>query len=292
MRKVLSMIFMAAVVMFIAACALAESVTGYVKSGTMKVYASPTTSSRVLVTMVKGQKVTVVAHRKGWCRLQNAAGRIGYCKSTNLSKTDVNAGKCWIISDTACLVHASSGKTVQVTYGQCFTYVRTEGSRTYIKNRSGEIGWIDSDLVTRNNPFNLNTTVYTQVSGKLLQKTAFGKSSASKVSKNTRMTLLSVSPEKSWGAVLYKGKVYYVYYQLLNTKKAPSNGAFCVMRFDANIYKKASMSSKLIARVREGDLVRLTGFVKNFGAKIMTRDGVSGYISALPFTIKNRTRKG
>ena len=252
----------------------------------MKVYVSPTTSSRVLITMVRGQKVTAVVHSNGWCRLRNAAGKIGYCKSSNLSKADVNAGKCWIISDTACLVHASSGKSVQVTYGQCFTYVKREGSRTYIKNRSGETGWIDSDLVTRNNPFNLNTTVYTQVSGKLLQRTAFGKSSASKVSKNTRMTLLSVSPEKTWDAVLYKGKVYYVYAQLLSTKKAPSNGAPCVMRFDANIYKKADMSSKIIARVREGDLVRLTGFVKNFGAKIMTRDGISGYISALPFTIK------
>lgn len=287
MRRILSMILVIAFVTALAACAVAEGVTEYVKSNTMKVYALPKASSKVLATLYRGQKVSVVAYSKGWCQLENASGKTGYCKASNLSKTDINSGKCWVINDVACLVHTSSGKTVRVTYGMCFTYVKKEGSKTWIKNRAGEIGYIDSDLVSRTNPFNLYETVYPQVSGKLLLKTAFGKSSAINVSKNTKLTLLSVSPDKTWGAVLYRGKVYYVFHQLLNTEKAPSDGAVCVMQLDDTpVFTKASMTSKILTRLKKGDLVRLKGFVKGYGAKITTQDGVTGYISALPFTIK------
>ena len=56
-RKILSVLLVVSIVLAIPAYAMAEGTIGYVKASTMKVYASPSASSKVLAVMYKGQIV-------------------------------------------------------------------------------------------------------------------------------------------------------------------------------------------------------------------------------------------
>lgn len=282
MKRVFALALVCALIMVTAICANAESAIGYVRSTTMNIYSSTSTHAKVLRVMCKGQKVTVTAVKSGWCRLENASGQIGYCKASSLSKTNPSAGKCWIIDDVGCPVHTSSGKTVSAYYGQCFTFVKTDGAKTYICNGKGEVGYVDSKCVTRSNPYTRNTLVYAQTSGEILYKKAYGKSDVVSVSKNAPLTLVSLSPEQFWCAVLYKGKIYYTHPTLLDTSKAPSAGSVYAVTGNEAVFASPKWSAKVVANLKKGDLVRLVGYSKQFGAKVITTDGITGYLSALP----------
>lgn len=60
-----------------------------VKTKTVKVYKSNSTSSKVLGTLKKGTEVSVLAYNKTWARI-SVNGTVGYCKTSALTKSDVS----------------------------------------------------------------------------------------------------------------------------------------------------------------------------------------------------------
>jgi len=256
----------------------AESVTGYVKTDKLKVYQSASTSSKVLGTMRKGQTLTVLSTKNGWCQVKNSAGKVGYCKASGLSKTNPDSEKCWVSYGGTLTVRGANGKEAGTAwFGQCFTYVKTENGKTWFKNSKGQLGYFDSDCVTRTNPFKYNDTVYAQCAGKLLYKKAQAKGSGITLKKNTKLTLRAVSDDKNWAIVEYRGKRYYIQYPFIAPEKAPSVGRVYTVTVSGTVCKNANGTGGVLARLSAGDQVRLLGATA-YGCKVQTQSGVVGYI--------------
>lgn len=70
--------------------AVAESITVYVASNTLKIYQKATSSSKVLGTMAFAEKMTCTATKGSWAQVKNSDGSVGYCKKSGLTTDDPN----------------------------------------------------------------------------------------------------------------------------------------------------------------------------------------------------------
>jgi cell wall-associated NlpC family hydrolase len=64
--------------------------TAYVKTNSIKVYASASTSSEKLGTLNFGESITYVSKKGSWAKVQSDDGRTGFCKLSALTATNPN----------------------------------------------------------------------------------------------------------------------------------------------------------------------------------------------------------
>lgn len=62
----------------------------YISNNTLSVYASPSTSGKLLGTMSFGESLTLLSVDDGWATVRSASGTIGYCAYGGLTTTDPN----------------------------------------------------------------------------------------------------------------------------------------------------------------------------------------------------------
>ena len=82
--------------------------TVYVGSNTLPVYASASTSSKLLGTMSYGESMTLVAlHSETWAQVRNSSGAVGYCKIDGLTIENPNSLNATIyVTETGAKLYA------------------------------------------------------------------------------------------------------------------------------------------------------------------------------------------
>ena len=64
--------------------------TVYVTVSALPVYASASSSSKLLGTMCLGESMTMIGASDGWAKVRNSSGALGYCLVNGLSTKDIN----------------------------------------------------------------------------------------------------------------------------------------------------------------------------------------------------------
>ena len=260
--------------------------TVYAKDANTPVYQKPGASYKKIAHVKQNAELNVVAMtgNEKWLRVKNGS-KYGYVSVDDVSREPVSttsyAKKVYIVSENASTVYSGKGggkNLGSISHGQSYTLLSTSGKYARVKNSKGQIGYCLAELLSTENPNNMNATMYAQVSGNMLYTNSLLKGEGKYLKKGAKVTAVAETPEGGWYRVKYGGKFYYVKSILLNDEPAPDGGREVYASSDnTKVYAKASFSSKKLTTVNSNDTLRLVGMNKQ-GAKVKTESGVTGYI--------------
>lgn len=269
------------------------NIDAYVKEAGAHVYAKPGTGYKAIGTAAMGQKLKALAMTpdEKWVRVSNGK-RIGYIQADKLSKTPVSVhgalSRVWIISDNATIIRSSSsmssGSVGTVSHGQDYELIGKKDGQVCLRNSRGKTGWISESNVSTRNPNNLNETMYTQVSGRLLFRNAAfsAKHAGPTVKKNQAVTVVSKTPNGWFYRVKYNGKYYYASPLLLGKEKAPSSG-YTLRWKDGN--DSLYLNGKIVYQPKKGEELLVLGVSSNGEfLRVKAKDGTIGHRSYGFFT--------
>lgn len=148
LRRVVSALLIAMLMLAVCAPALADSFKVKVNSSSARVYNVPSTSSSVSVRAVKGTTVTVTAYANGWARI-SYKGYTGYMQIKYLNLVDrikAYTGKSTPVYKQD---SSSSSKLGTLSIGTAVYVVGVSGDYCRVQNKSGSVtGYVKSDNLT------------------------------------------------------------------------------------------------------------------------------------------------
>ncbi|MGN0185429.1 MAG: SH3 domain-containing protein [Aristaeellaceae bacterium] len=129
--------------------------TVYVGSNTLPVYASASTSSKLLGTMSYGESMTLVAlHSNTWAQVRNSSGAVGYCKLDGLTIENPNSLNTTIyVTETGAKLYAkpTTSATVLGTLKQNakYTAVAMTTDKVWLRLKNGSsYGYLLTDYAS------------------------------------------------------------------------------------------------------------------------------------------------
>ena len=129
--------------------------TVYVGSNTLPVYASASTSAKLLGTMSYGESMTLVTlHSETWAQVRNSAGAVGYCKLDGLTLEDPNSLNTTIyVTETGAKLYSkpTTSATVLGTLKQnaSYTAVAMTPDRVWLRLKNGSnYGYLLTDYAS------------------------------------------------------------------------------------------------------------------------------------------------
>ena len=237
--------------------------TVYVASNTLPVYASASTSAKLLGTMSFGESMTLVAlHSETWAQVRNSSGTVGYCRIDGLTTENPNILNMIIyITETGAKLYAKPTTSANVlgTLKQNAKYtavtITLDGQWLRLKNGSS-YGYLQTDYASTEEVDNpdpgLTGTVY------ISANTLVAYSSPSTSSKNLgtmsygeSMTLLDV--DGSWAKIQNSsGAVGYCKLDGLTTVNPNNlNATIYVTETGAKLYAKPTTSANVLGALKQ-----------------------------------------
>ena len=151
-RRICAILTVLLVLATLAPAAMAASYSARINSNSCRVYKSPSTSSRVLCTGVKGLNVTITGYSGDWARIRYR-GYTGYVKCEYLtlnSRITAYTAKSTPVYQRA---SSSSSRLGTLSTGSTVYVVGMDNGYYRIQNRSGSVtGYIKSGYLTATRP--------------------------------------------------------------------------------------------------------------------------------------------
>ncbi len=129
--------------------------TVYVISSTLPVYASASSSAKLLGTMVLGESMTLLSlEDDGWAQVRNSAGAVGYCKLAGLSTEDPNTLNMTVyITEDGARLFARPQTSAQVLgtlkRNAKYTAVAISADNAWVRLKNGsKYGFIQSEYLS------------------------------------------------------------------------------------------------------------------------------------------------
>lgn len=244
-----------------------------------KVYASASTSSKVLGTVKANQKLWLQETKNGWAKVM-LDGKVGYMSASGVKKTTKTA----YVKDVEVKVYASNSSSSKVlgtyAYGTKFTVEAVSGSWTRLVNGK-HVGFCKSSALTYTNPNNMSSTVYTQSDG---VKAYAAPSSSAKVigtvKVNAKMTCLAVYGD-TWCRVKYNGNIGFIKKSDLDTKKC--DGVSTAKMATGKVYEADWWTSGIANRFGRGETAIVTDVATGITWRVY-RSGGTNHADVQPYT--------
>ena len=151
-RRICAILTVLLVLATLAPAAMAASYSARINSNSCRVYKSPSTSSRVLCTGVKGLNVTITGYSGDWARIRYR-GYTGYVKCEYLtlnSRITAYTAKSTPVYQRA---SSSSSRLGTLSTGSTVYVVGMDNGYYRIQNRSGSVtGYVKSGYLTATKP--------------------------------------------------------------------------------------------------------------------------------------------
>ena len=261
--------------------------TVYARANKTPVYQKASTSYKKIASVKQNYKFNVIAMTPDgdWLRVKNGS-RYGFVRVDDVNREPVSvhgalvAKTVYVVSENASVVYSGKGggkNMGNISHGQSYTLLGTDGKYSRIRNGKGQVGWCLSELLSTENPNNMNATMYAQVGGGMLYTNSIFKGTPKKLNKDAKVTVVAKTPEGGWYRVKHGNKYYYVPSILLDDEKAPSSGREVYTKTDTPIYAKASYSARKTGTISAYEELTLIGLSKQ-GAKVRTTFGTTGYL--------------
>lgn len=215
--KRLIAIALALALLFINTAALA---TNWVAVVTKKstVYASASTSARVLGTIAKNKILALKQTKGGWAEVE-LNGKVGYMNASNIKQTTL----AMYVSAAAIKVYASNSASSRVLstfpYGTKVNLQAVNGDWARIVS-GDNVGYVKYSSLTSKNPNTLNLTVYTQAKGvKVYAAPSTSAKVISTLGANYQMKCVAICGNDTWCRVYKGGNYGYILKSNLGTSK-------------------------------------------------------------------------
>ena len=231
----------------------------YAQLKRVPVYQTPVRRSRRLRYLKQGETVTMVAITSDgmWARVSDSSGKFGFIPTIYLDDAPAAQGTpVWCSAGSASvMVNPENWIDIStVSFGQQLYLLGYLNNNTVAKVRTakGYVAYCDASVLSTSNPATMNTPMYTQVSGRILYKSASKDGKTLNVGKNVRVTLLGVDQAQEWGLVKYRGRQYYIPYLFLGANRLGRNYRIVVTTQETTIYGSTSVNPEIVATVPQG----------------------------------------
>jgi len=247
-----------------------------------KVYASASTSSKVLGTVNKNQSLNVLDWKNGWAKV-TLNGKVGYMDLDNVKKTTRTG---YVISKT-CKVYSSYNTSSKVlatfSYGSGLKVEAVNGSWARLLNGT-TVGYCRLSEISFTNPNTMTFTVYAQ-SNNVNVYTAPTESAKlmGTVSGNTKMTCLAVTDD-NWCRVQKGSYIGFIKKSDLATTKY--DGYSTAKMAAGKVYEADWWKSDIRTRFAKGEVAIVTDVATGITFRVY-RGGGTNHADVQPFTAED-----
>lgn len=287
MRRIVALVVALAALMT-AFTAQAEK-TAYVKTNSLKVYASASASSEKLVKLNFGESVTYIKKKGSWAKVRLSDGRVGFCALSGLTAKDPNGKeKTYYAKSDGVQAHArtSASSDALAEFGQndAVKVVAVTGdSKWYRVKLDGGYGYVEASKLAKTKtmePF----TVY------IAKNTVQFYKSASKSSKKVGVmsygeSVTCVKIDGNWAQVKNAaGKTGWCKKSQLTTKNPNGSAQTWYALTSVSVYAQPSTSAKELAKLDEGQDVDVVAETEDGMWMRLSLSGKYGYVKSAKFT--------
>ena len=263
------------------ACASALAATEWLGEVTKRstVYASASTSSKVLGTVNKAQDLYVLSWDNTWAKVK-LNGKVGYMSVSNVKKDPTTA----YVTSTTVTVYANNNTSSKVlgtyAYGESLKVEAINGSWARLKNGS-TVGYCKLSQISFTNPNTMNLTVYAQSNGvKVYTAPSTSSKQMGTVSGNTKMTCLAVINDE-WCRVKRGSNIGFILKKDLDTKKY--DGYSTAKMASGEVYEADWWKSDIRTRFGRGEYAIVTDVATGITFKVY-RGGGTNHADVQPAT--------
>jgi len=250
----------------------------YVQTKRVSMNRMPVQRSRRYRWLNQGDTVTMTAISSDglWARVSDGAN---YGFVPTIALDDMPAGQStpmWCAdASTPVLVNPDSWKQIgSLSLGQSVGLVGYIENNTIAKVRSasGYVAYCAASALSATDPASMNTPVYTQVSGRILYRSASEEARTANIGKNARLTLLGVDSSQYWALVKYGRRKFYVPYVLVGPSRLGKGSRTVVTTQDVQLYRN---NNEVIATLPTGTRLYLTAAQGSTARVATIADGVN-----------------
>ena len=276
----------------------------YAKSGGVKVYKKPDTSSSVLKVLALNDSYTGVAITPDskWIRMKNGS-TYGYALASQMG-TEANSEHGALVAETVYVIantlpvyvsaSASAKKMGTMAYGEVMKRMGVSDGWAKVMNDKGEVGYCANDGVAVENPNVLNVEVYVANDGVRIYKKPDTASGVLRTCKeDEKYTAVSATLDAMWLRIKYGSGYGYVKAEDMTLSGAApdpdpgaSAGTVYVLANTLPVYASASTSAKKMGTMAYGEAMMLFE-VSGDWAKVGNSSGEVGYCNVNGLTATN-----
>ncbi len=283
------------VALFVALAALMTALTAqaekrtYVKTNSLKVYASASTKSEKLGTLNFGESVTYLKRKGSWAKVRGDDGRVGYCQYGALTAKNPNGkGKTlYAKSDGATAYRrTSSSSSVCATYGQndevLVVAVTRDGKWYRVKHEDG-FGYVAASKLSKTKTMEPYTVYIAKSTVQFYKSASTSSKKVGVMSYGESLTCVKI--DGKWAKVKNaSGKTGWCKKNQITTDNPNRSAQTWYAQTAAVVYAKPSTSAKQLEKLTAGtdvDVVAKTGDGKWMRVSL---SGTYGYAEAAQFS--------
>ncbi|MBQ1255682.1 MAG: SH3 domain-containing protein, partial [Clostridia bacterium] len=246
------------------------------------VYASASTSSKVLGTVSKNQSLNVLDWKNGWAKV-TLNGKVGYMDLDNVKKTTRNA----YVNSATCKVYASYSTSSKVlatyAYGDTLKLEAISDGWARLVNGS-TIGFCKLSELTFTNPNTMNITVYAQGANiKVYTAPTTSSKLMGTVNGTTKLTCLAITDD-GWCRVKKGSYIGFIPKSDLGTTK--HDGYSTAKMASGPVYDADWWKSDIRTRFAKGEYAIVTDVATGITFKVY-RGGGTNHADVQPATAED-----